>query len=270
MNNEAVFDKIERYLFGDMEQAESLAFEAELAKDSELQAQLNLHRMEHEVFQMIDRAALDTQFASWKEEKNSTTIASAKANNTVRKDAKIVNLKVRRRFRLLSIAASFLLAVGLGLGTWSQVNYSNTALSMSYLPETSFSDKSNVAAQNPLLDILELMEEERYQAAIEASQQLVDTDYNDQALLLKAEAALRNEDTETAYTTYDNLLSNSESLTIQQTAAWGKALSLLKDGKEEEALQAIQAIADNDTHIYQKEATELEASLNGFWHKITW
>lgn len=259
MRAEEKFDKIEAYLFGSMTPEERTEFEAAALSDIELQTEINLHELEHQAMQILEEQDLKAQFAAWKTEKVAAT-----------EEPKIVQLKPRRSLRrVLSIAASVLIVMGVGLNIWVQTTYSNDGLGNAYRERTSLSDR-NMGSTNPLNPVLDLMAAQQYEAAITAIEALEQEEYRYVALKLKAESYMQLEDFEAAIATYRTILSENPSQVDRMQAEYLLGLALLQNGESEAAKVTLATIAADETHTYQAEAQALLTQLDSFWRKLVW
>lgn len=120
--DEKIFDKIEKYIGGNLDQAELDAFENQMKADKSLAAEVNLHRGIQNA--MTEKKVIDFEKnigAAFKEAKEE--MATAPNNSTKESGGSIFSMK-----RLLSIAATFLLIAAVGLAIYnlndsSVINY---------------------------------------------------------------------------------------------------------------------------------------------------
>ena len=66
-NDEAQFDKVERYLRGELSEEENLAMEKAIAEDPDLAQELEYQQLELDAMDLILEEKLRTQMANWKQ-----------------------------------------------------------------------------------------------------------------------------------------------------------------------------------------------------------
>ncbi len=158
------YDRIEAYLFDLLSATEKNAFEAELATNTELQEQLNLHRLEHEAIQLLEEDRIRAQFAEWKQE----------LMTTPEEEPKLVPINRTRtswRYRI-GIAASLLLLLTAGSFWWATQTYSNQALANATFEEVSIV-RSDAAISTRFSEALQEYKAQNYDAAISIYQQII-------------------------------------------------------------------------------------------------
>ncbi len=67
MNKDAIFDKIEAWLSGELPESEAGAFESEIAGDTTLAAEVERHRRGREALDRLSEKAIQTDMARWRE-----------------------------------------------------------------------------------------------------------------------------------------------------------------------------------------------------------
>lgn len=77
MDEFVLFEKIEAYLAGRMNEAEKVAFEAQLATDPDLALELEMHRLEHDAMNRLVEQEIKGKFAAWSQEETTDLSATA-------------------------------------------------------------------------------------------------------------------------------------------------------------------------------------------------
>lgn len=249
------YDQIEDYLYGRMSEDQASAFEERVRKDGTLAEELEVKRMEQQTLRLLSQNQLRSEMTNWKAEREVEQPS----------EAKVVKMPRRRLLYRLSAAASILLLIGLPLWWVNQV-YSNEALAGNALGlKTSRSDRSNVAADNPLLQALDLANAGNFQEADNQLQALQGTPFAEEAQLLRAEIYCEQEQYNEAIPVYQNLAESSEDLIVKQRAEWLLSNAYLITDQEDQAQQLLTSIASNDGHLHQSEAQKLLKKLNSVW-----
>ncbi len=65
MEQEEIFDKIEDYLIGRMNEAERMAFEKQIAADEDLKMDVEFQRLEHDAMRTLNEKSLRAKMAEW-------------------------------------------------------------------------------------------------------------------------------------------------------------------------------------------------------------
>lgn len=255
--NENNQNKIEDYLYGRMTPGEKESFEQAIKDDNELLKAVETQKLEQAALKLLSQDMLRAEMANWKREKNNEVVEKA--------PAKIRRLSPYR----LAIAASILLLVGIPFW-WANQHFSNAAIASSALGiRTSATDRSNISSNNPILPVLDLMKEKRYDEAISELQVLMDSPYQEEAKLILGELyTSRGQYTEAA-TLYSDLSTQSSDISIRQKSEWLLANTLLASGATERAERLFQRIATDSSHQHQAEAQEVMNQLNSFWRTVT-
>lgn len=68
MDDKILFDKIEAYLLGQLPKEERLAFEQELASNPELADEVKMHKLEHDLMEVLIADETKAQFKEWSKE----------------------------------------------------------------------------------------------------------------------------------------------------------------------------------------------------------
>lgn len=223
------YNQIEAYLFNLLTESERADFEEKLDTDENLQAAVNLHRLEHKAIQVLEEEKLRAQFVEWKQEKQAYIQTTS--------NAKVVDMNTRRQSLVyrLSAAASILLFVSVGSLWFANNNYSNSALA-----DAAFELSSNTKGiENTTPSDFEFAErafmEGRYSEVVGI---------------------------------YENIISTNNNPTEVHLAEWNLANTQLASNNSQVAKRLLEQIATDDAHTYQDEAKKLLVKLNSFWRNF--
>ncbi len=106
--DEHLFDKIETYLRGQLTPAEATAFEAEIAENPELAAQVKLHRLERRGQEWLVERDLLAKMNAWEREANSSGTTQSHATTEL-------HVSFVRRWWAVGVAAALILGI---FGWW--------------------------------------------------------------------------------------------------------------------------------------------------------
>ncbi len=124
-------NKIDDYLSGALAADELAAFEKELASNTTLAEQVQIHQLERETALLFLEQDMKANIQKWRTEGVTDT-------SETKQEAKVVALGEQNPQRtigirrILSIAASVLVLVGAGIAFWANQNYTNDSLAMEY------------------------------------------------------------------------------------------------------------------------------------------
>jgi tetratricopeptide (TPR) repeat protein len=251
MNQEERFDQIEAYLFDQMSEEQRQAFEASIAQDRELAAEVEVHRLEHEVMQALTVDELRGKMQHWEQEvddeaiiaslANASTTLSANTDTTATPTATPVR-KLNWR-RLATVAAVFLIMLIVGQRLIHN-QYGNQAI----IGETDLYGNEFVTRgdQGPL-------NRTTYELAIEQSGK-----------------AYKLEDYPVAIQSMQKALSVATSIIEKQEAEWKLALIYLSAGEDEKAKKTLQTIIETTDHDFAPDAQIALSKLNNKWRKFAW
>ncbi len=262
MNNKHPnFSKIEDYLFGDLSEAEKKQFEADIATNTDLKKEVNLHKMEHQTMELIAQKDLKAQLNQWKQEKNAPA---------EKKEAKIVSINRTRKLLVrFAAAASVLLLVGVFAG--NLLTTDNATLADSFFEETAISDRANKGEVSNLPEVLipgvQAMQAGDYQKAVDLFAQINDPAHQATAQILQAECYFQLKNYQNTIT-ISNQLINSTDDSIQEKAAWYLILSHLALEDTTKAKELLQPILQNKDHSFHPYAKDLARDLSSFWQNF--
>jgi len=272
------FEKqIDDYINGSLSKESKKAFEAQLAKDSNLANELNFRQQLSQSVQQVTETetnqAISEMVSSLEQEGYFEKLSNEfNQNQPNKKGLKDNNKKILKLWpRILTIAASLLLLIGVAFWFWAKQNYSNQALAQHSLTgsqmETLLRSNQNNA------DIFEegilALNQNNFTKAISFFKTIESTDnaFPDALLLLSiAQFKIGN---------YEEAISNSQQLVTRNTHLNSKANWIQLNAKlaanqlDEKFYQLLtQLIQDNNDPYYQQKALQLKNDLDSIWRKL--
>lgn len=254
MNAQLPFDRIEAYLFGQMNEQEQAAFEQELAENPALAEEVQLHRAEHRAMHLSLLNDLKSNLNEWKVEKES--LAGRQGG-----EARIVPF--RRRFLAYAAAACIVLLVGVFATLWLS-KPDASALADEYFGDTSPSVRgSGGGAPASIEGALEKIQAKDYAGALTELETLPqDSSGQESLLFLKGECHYRLHEYSAAANAFQQILQSTSSILNRQKAEWYLLLTLLKGGKDKPAFQnLLKGILADPNHVFYYEAEKLKSRL---------
>lgn len=240
----AATERIDRYLNGQMDEAEKAAFEQEVQTNPALAEELALHKsMERWLQKRQKRAALKVDLETLSDEFFSEKVEKGR----------VISMASRRRL-ILAVAASVVLLVIAWLALQPSL-YEQYAVH----PPLALVEKSD-SDQQTLADAEQAFNKGNYRKATPLLQQYVSTHPGDElAVLYLGIAEMESNMLPEAREIFTSL-STSSSLEISDMARWYLALSFLKEGDNASCARVLQSIPQ--TSAYYQKANELLKRLN--------
>lgn len=275
--DEKIFDKIEKYIDGSLDQAELDAFENEMKVDKSLAAEVKLHRGMQNA--MTEKNVIDFEKnigAAFKEAKEEMATASNNSKNE--SGGSVFSIK-----RLLSIAATFLLIAAAGLAIYnlndsSTVNYTGifeknisypTAMSGDILNTAATRGEENVDLENQIkqtwIKAQTDFENGNYEQTLKSLETIQTLDNNFQTIAVfkynyyKGITHLRLGEAQKAYDAFAKVNLNEEAFGFE--SYFNKALAaLLIPNKRTEAIEIFETLAESN-HPKSKAAAAILKQL---------
>lgn len=269
--NEGTYELIERYLNGDLSGQELIDFEKQIESipqlkeeikiNKELLAHFNEGHVVNESDPSLEKFYESKETQAFKAKLNDTLADYKKKNTTIKPVAKVRKLS----WKSIALAASVLLLIGFffiqNIGTSSSpedlfaANFVEEPLSLM----TKGSTEDNIAA------IEKFYNNKDYSQAEPLLETLMDTLSTNHPnwfnlKLSQGIVALKTDKNKVAQNIFNDLR-NEDSLDAPK-ADWYYILVLLKQGKAEEASQAIQSYLDNGGTYRSRELKEILEALN--------
>jgi tetratricopeptide (TPR) repeat protein len=247
------FDRIETYLFGQMNANDASAFEQETKNDKELAAELEQHRLEHRAMELLLQQELRANLNDWKSEKESLQQSGSTTT-------KVVSMGSARKWFQLAAAAS----VALLLGFFVRSLFFADGSDFNQLAMEQFgSNVPSVRGETmPLSAIYDLMAQKQYRQALEMISS--GTIVADAPILadLRGECQFLLKDYTAAAMTYTQLLSTPALASdLRENAEWRLALSYLaQENKQEDARSQLEKIIAADG-TYAKRAKDIKGKM---------
>lgn len=251
------YDQIEAYLFGQMDDTQRQAFEAELQQNGELAAELALHRLEHHSMQLTLENDFRQQMQGWHEEIKQEAPVIAP-------ETRVVSIR-RLSWRNLAVAASILLVLGFVGQRWVAANYGNTAL----LGDEDYASfvirngkvSSGVSAANGALA------SKNYQQVFSILDQIDTTNYDTEILRAGASYGLKDY---RATARYLQSAAQYAAPLEKQELDWKLAMLYINVNDDEQAKVVLSKIIDDPNHDYHGDAISTLNKLNSFWRNVAW
>ncbi len=247
------FDRIETYLFGQMNANDAAAFEQEAQNDKALAAELEQHKLEHRAMELLLQQELASNLTDWKAEKES--LQQSESTTT-----KVVSIGNTRKWFQIAAAAS----VALMLGFFVRSFFFTGDIASDQLAMEQFgSNVPSVRGEKlPLDAVYDLMGQKKYQQAIDMISS--GTIVADAPVLadLRGECQFLLKDYAAAALTYTQLLTMPALASdLRENAEWRLALSYLaQENKQEDARLQLEKIIAADGS-YAKRAKDIKGKM---------
>lgn len=253
------FDKIERYLDGEMNADEQAAFDQDIATNAQLKEEVKQHELARDAMELLIEDELRSQLKTLQAEENASM-----------EPVQIKRPKLRSLYYGLAIAAGVLLLIGFFTQQWATNQFSNDALLSAYAGTSDLSNlRSKTNAETLIEQGVEAYSNKDYQAAIQAFGAIE----KDSAQYTLAQYALGQtyyqlEQWEAALSAFD-AATQGDFLRYKREAEWSKVLTLLAANREDaEIVQALQVVLEDWENPHQTEAQALDQKLKSFWRSI--
>jgi tetratricopeptide (TPR) repeat protein len=252
-NSDKNFDRIEDYLFGQLNETDKKTFHNELSESEKLSSDLDLHKMEHRAMELLVRQDLKANLDSWKEERVGTGQLGAK----------MVSLSARRR--LLQYAAAACALIVAGFFVWILVGKedSDMALASRYFDETSITNRSSDQdLPAKLVPALRELQKKDYDQAISLLANITDSNFINSVKLLQGEAYFLNKDYEHAITSFQWVIQQGAPILDVHEAEWRLTLTYLAMGDKGQAFKSLlDRISSDKEHSHFPQASALKKVL---------
>ena len=258
-------DKIEDYLLNLLSEEDKSSMKAAIDADPKLQEEVAIQALEQDVMHELVAQRLRNQMQNWDEPQNAT--------DKIINEPKIVSLASRRWILRLSVAASVLLILGVGL-RWSLGNqYSYETIANQYYSQEDIGFGRGVADGNENLSEAEVaFMDKNYPQAIQYFSNIPEQDSNyiyGQFMIGKAQLALKNYSgagqkfLEVVRQTSSISNPSAEILYLKESAEWSDLLTLLATSNTGDRFnKTLNSILQNPEHNYYPMAKKLNQQLN--------
>lgn len=260
-NNKYRQEMIDRYLLGEMDQAEKVAFEAQLNDDPKLQEETELSRhiinaLHHEKEQTVIDA-----MKSMSEEEIRRIINSPQTANQVKTRSLII-----RMFVTVAAAACLLIYIGFRPQYSSEQLFSTYYVSQSYETSPSRGDSELTLEERiQLRQAKDLYEQKEYAQAlvIYKSFYKADPDWRSLPQEIIFHTAICQFETGDTSGSIEKLtyLTSSDQSEYQEEALWNLSFVYLKENQRGKAKECLQLLIEKDD-IYVDKAKELKEKLD--------
>jgi len=239
-----LFEKIEGYLAEELSNDEVIAFEKEMAMDTELKEEVDKHRDLHRVLQDTDtlrfREKLQKISAELKEEE------LAKKNTT-------------SYFSYFKIAASVIVIIGAGTLLWNNFNTKNafSDLYLSYYEPYPVEDITRGETTSNLSVVMNNYTKGDYDRVIPELQEIPPSSISEQLRLYLGNSYLNTNNEREALKQFEII---SDTGKYYEDATWYRALTYLKLGENKESSEVLEKIIEYNG-IYKESAEKLIEEL---------
>ena len=263
MENDYNYPDIENYLGGRMDISEKEAFEKKMKGDPKLAEEVDFYQ---KVSNITIWKAL---FEEAEEELSGSEEKVAKKNE-------LSSAKVRRlnAGKVFAYAASFILLIVIGAFWYANANYSNEALSEIDSIRLDMENGTR-RGDETIVDIFDkginALKNEQYNIATKYFDSIPDSSESyTLARLFLAYSQIKALKFESAIINADIVINISASEPNRQKAQWLKIQAMLQsDPTSSEFGLLLDQVTNDDTHMFQKKASQLEDKLNSVWRKLT-
>lgn len=259
------FDNIERYASGQMATAERQAFEAELARNTELKRAYELYRLGDEVLEQGIENELRRQLKTWAAT-DAAAMTAAQGGGMPQPRAQVVPM--RTTWARWAVAASVVLLAGFLFFRWTATGYTDAALfAANYEKPASTAFRSVDGAVDPFEAGFKSLENNDFSQATAFFQSVPsnDTRYTEAQYWL-GHAALQSKEYDRAIAAFQNAIARNE-IKYAEKAQWNLVLTYLVAGRTQtpDFQTLLTGIANNADHSFQPKAKALQQKLNGFF-----
>ena len=260
---------IDRYITKKMDAANTAAFEKIMAADTSLQEEVAFRKGLIKAMKWKRQINIAHAEMVKNKAKSPLVIASQSADQVSTIPIRRIGLR-----RVLSYAASVSLLVLAGLTWFANNNYSDQQLANNNINGLVSLDGGNLkgetANKDPFAQGLYYLNQQDYAKAANFFEVIpAQNETYAQARLYLAFSQYHTAAFTDAIQNANIVQQESFDTKDKQKAEWLTVQALLKQGKSDTNFhQQLQVIADNPTHLYQKNAKTLQADLNNFWRKL--
>ncbi|KAA1242491.1 hypothetical protein [Aquimarina sp. RZ0] len=238
--SQQLFEKIEEYLANTLSQEEQVAFEKEMAMDSELKIEVEKQRELHRVLSDTD------------------TMAFKEKLQKISAEIKQEESKTNSYFSYWKIAASIIILFGLGTLLWNiSDSESPEDLYLAYYHPFPAEDHTRGETHNDTKGIIAAYVNGEYSRVIQKLEGLVKSSDQERFKLYLGNSYLNTNQEQKAIFQFQSIRKSSQ---YYETAKWYKALAYLKIGKKDSAKSILSSII-NYKGIYKSKALELSEKL---------
>ena len=251
-----MLDKMDALFRGTLSESEEQSLRTEIETNSELKAEFNLRKVEHEAMNLLVEDDLRSNFEIWENEKD------------VKKPIKTKVISLKRLIIPISLAASFLLIIGFFI--IQSNDYSNELLAARYYTPD-FSTLRSIGDEDPdafvnVENILKNKIVDRYPELEQALKNIPTQNLNyTKGQFYLGHLYYDQNNNSKAISAFDKALENTE---LKDDAQWFKALALLKNGITEEAKTILSEIGNNPNHKHVTRAKGVLNDMDSFWRKF--
>lgn len=250
---EKVFEKIEAYFEGTMNETESLAFEKELDNDTTLASIMDRHQMANDALEVLIEDNLRSELKAMAGDEKIKPIATRQKG-------------IRRYLAPLAIAASVVLLVGFFSVIQMNAHSNESILNRHYTAYEMPMVRSGGSTQ-PLTEGVKAYQAKDYEAAINYFGNIpIEAPLYTKAQFYLGQAFYQNQQYEQALMPFGEI-ANSDDLELNEKADWYALLAGLAAKQENttDFKNRLNRIATDKDHSFQNQAQTIQQDLESFW-----
>jgi tetratricopeptide (TPR) repeat protein len=259
MNEEKKYELIQDYLDDSLSETERLAFEQELAKDADLQADLDLHLLSNDAIEFVIEDSLRSELQTLHQE--------SKATQKTASGGRVVNM--RRRMIPLSIAATVLLLVGFFTATFQAKQYDNQAIAGTFYENDLLQRVRGNNSASLLQKGMQLFLQEDYPAAIDYFGQVSEPTLQAEANYAMAHAHYNLEQYPAAMQNFATVIDSQDPRFTEKAELYYLLSTLAADQTTDQRFgDLLTKMIENKEHLHHQEALAINKKLNSFWRNF--
>lgn len=254
------FDKIEKYLDGEMPFAQRQQMDAEMEADANFKMEFGKHKMAREAMEVMIEDNLRASFDEWDEEGEQS--------------AKVIGInkgaKVRTLYRRIAMAASFLLLAMFGLSWMLSSNYSNENLTAAYYQAPNFSEgRGGNNAETEMSAGVKAFTAGNYKSAAQLFAAIpTNSDRYEEAQYSLGHTQLKLKNYSDAILSFKKVTQGNDQDFLMK-GEWNLLLAKLAANQQDAEFETLlnRLVTETD-HTFHNQAMELKADLEGVLRKV--
>jgi len=257
MNEEKKYDQIQQYLQGTLKDQALEQFETQLAEDSELQLEVDLHQISGDAMELLVEDNLRGELQG----------LAQKAKARPSQKGKVVNF--RRRIYQIGIAASFLLAIGFFGILYQGGQYSNEAIAGRYYDDALVGNLRGSNSASLLQEGMDQLANEDYPAALNYFDQVTDPALQAEASYAAGHAHYLLGNYPQAADNFQRVINSKDPRFVEKADLYFLLSGLANDQVESEAFGVVlDKILNNEEHLAHQQALQINKELKSFWRNF--
>jgi tetratricopeptide (TPR) repeat protein len=257
MNEEIRYQQIQDYLEGRLDEAAETAFEAEMDRDPELKAEVDLQRLSGDAIELIIADSLRNDLQALQEETKQQTPPTTKVR------------PLRRRILPLSIAATVLLVIGFFAATYTASQYDNDVIAGAYYDNELLQRVRGNNSASLLQEGMDFYESGNYEQAIEYLDGVTNPALEAEATYAAAHAHYNLKQYPAAMDNFATVMDRSDPRFTEKAEFYYLLSALAADQAETETFNTIlDKILNNEAHLHHNDVLQINKKLKSFWRNF--